>query len=157
MSASSRPLVTSVPTRPSAKPPAVHHLAVVVRDLDRAEAFYGGVLGLAVERRWSDETGAPRSIWLTLGGGAFLAVERAAPDLPPRPRLDLPGWHCMALGIDRDQREAFRVRLAAAGSPVERESPFTIYARDPEGNLIGLSHYPDRAEGQSLVPSVEDA
>jgi catechol 2,3-dioxygenase-like lactoylglutathione lyase family enzyme len=119
----------------------------VVRDLDRAEAFYSGVLGLVVERRWSDEAGAPRSIWLTLGGGAFLAVERAAPDATPRPAPDLPGWHCVALGIARAQREGLRARLAEAGFPVERESPFTLYARDPEGNLVGFSHYPDGAEG----------
>ena len=27
--------------------------------------------------------------------------------------------------------------------PIERESPYTLYTRDPDGNLIGLSHYPD--------------
>ena len=128
----------------------VHHLAVVVRDLERAEAFYGGVLGLAVARRWSDEAGAPRSIWLTLGGGAFLAVERASPSAPARGGSTgdagpAPGWHCVAFGIARDQREALRARLAEAGFPVERESPFTLYTRDPEGNLIGLSHYPEHA------------
>jgi glyoxylase I family protein len=142
------------PPAPSTpRPPAVHHLAVVVRDLARAEAFYGGVLGLAVERRWSDEAGAPRSIWFTLGGGAFLAVERAAPDAPnapnatTRPAPDPPGWHCVALGIARAEREGLRTRLTEAGFPVERESPFTLYVRDPEGNLVGFSHYPDRAEG----------
>jgi catechol 2,3-dioxygenase-like lactoylglutathione lyase family enzyme len=123
----------------------VHHLAVAVRDLGRAEAFYGGVLGLLVQKRWADDAGAPRSIWLDLGGGAFLAVEVAAPDLPARPARDLPGWHCVALGIARDERDAWRSRLAAAGHPVERESAFTLYVRDPEGNLVGLSHYPEPA------------
>jgi catechol 2,3-dioxygenase-like lactoylglutathione lyase family enzyme len=123
----------------------VHHLAVVVRDLGRAEAFYAGVLGLSVRRRWADDAGAPRSIWLDLDGGAFLAVELAGPHLPARPAPDLPGWHCVALGIARGEREAFRARLAAAGHPVERESAFTLYVRDPEGNLVGLSHYPEPA------------
>jgi glyoxylase I family protein len=124
---------------------AVHHLAVVVRDLDRAEAFYAGVLGLPVARRWSDDAGAPRSIWLTLGGGAFLAVERwvDSPAGPPEAASPAgPGWHCVALGIAPEEREPLRAHLAAAGSPVERESPFTLYVRDPEGNLVGLSHYP---------------
>lgn len=133
------------------QPLAVHHLAVVVRDLARAERFYAGALGLRVRTRWSDDAGAPRSIWLDLGGGAFLAVERApagAPDEPPadaRPAdpPPAPGWHCVALGIARGEREAWRARLAAAGSPVVRESAFTLYARDPEGNLVALSHYPD--------------
>ncbi|MCC6552642.1 MAG: VOC family protein [Polyangiaceae bacterium] len=131
--------------------PAVHHLAVVVRDLDRAEAFYGGVLGLPVLRRWSDEAGAPRSVWLGLGGGAFLAVERAGAPEPRTPaeapvRADAaPGWHCVALAIVREARAAWRARLEAAGVRIERESPYSLYARDPEGNLVALSHFPDAA------------
>lgn len=123
---------------------SVHHLAVVVRDLDRAEAFYAGVLGLPVVRRWDDAAGAPRSVWLGLGGGAFLAVEKAAPDAPPRSGAE-PGWHCVALAVKPDERERWRARLAAAGVAVERESAFTLYVRDPEGNLVGLSHWPDAA------------
>lgn len=121
---------------------AIHHLAVIVRDLDRAEAFYGGALGLPVVRRWADEAGAPRSVWLGLGGGAFLAIERAGEAGSTRGDA-APGWHCVALGIAPDAREAWRARLAAAGAPVERETAFTLYARDPEGNLVALSHYPD--------------
>jgi catechol 2,3-dioxygenase-like lactoylglutathione lyase family enzyme len=124
---------------------AVHHLAVVVRDLARAEAFYGGVVGLPVERRWTDDLGAPRSVWLSLGGGAFLAVERASPELPARPAPDLPGWHCVALAIAAGERDALRARLGAAGFPVERETAFTLYTRDPEGNLVAFSHYPEPA------------
>ncbi len=123
-------------------PPAVHHVAVVVADLGRAEAFYAGVLGLPVQRRWSDAAGQPRSVWLDLGAGAFLAVERAAAPGPTR-AADAPGWHCVVLGIARAEREAWRARLAAAGVAVERESAFTVYVRDPDGNLVGLSHWPD--------------
>lgn len=123
-------------------PLSIHHLAVIVRDLDRAEAFYTGVLGLPVVRRWTDEAGAPRSIWLGLGGGGFLAVERAGADGPIRADA-APGWHCVALGIAPGEREAWRRRLAAAGVSIERESPYSMYVRDPEGNLVALSHYPD--------------
>lgn len=136
-----------------APPLSVHHLAVVVRDLERAEGFYRGVLGLPVIRRWEDASGAPRSVWLGLGGGAFLAVEKAAagaPD-PPRDELPVPGWHCVALAIAPGEREAWRARLASAGVAVERESAFTIYARDPEGNLVGLSHWPEAADPKGSV------
>jgi glyoxylase I family protein len=139
------------------RPLAVHHLAVVVRDLDRAEAFYGGVLGLPVAQRWTDDAGAPRSVWFSLSGGAFLAVERASAGLPARlvddggltppkpPPPDLPGWHCVALAIAPAERAPLRAHLTASGHPVERESPYTLYARDPEGNLVALSHYPEPA------------
>ncbi len=124
---------------------SIHHLAVLVRDLERAEAFYAGVLGLAVARRWFDEGGAPRSIWLTLGGGAFLAVERDERGERGERGTTRGGWHCVALGIAREEREGMRARLADAGFPVERESAFTLYVRDPEDNLLGLSHYPEPA------------
>lgn len=126
---------------------SVHHIAVVVRDLARVTQFYAEVLDLPVMRRWEDAAGAPRSVWLTLGGGAFLAVERAGAEEGSTGKADdAPGWHCIALAIPREAREAWRGRLAAAGFPVERESRFTLYTRDPERNLIALSHYPEPAD-----------
>jgi glyoxylase I family protein len=123
---------------------SLHHLAVTVADLALAERFYAGVLGLPVERRWADATGAPRSIWLGLGAGAFLALERYVGDAGAR-REDRPGWHCVALAIAPSSRAAWRARLAEAGFPVERESDFTLYVRDPEANLVALSHHPEAA------------
>ena len=126
-------------------PGPLHHLAVCVRDLQRAERFYSGVLGLPIRRRWTREDGSERSLWLELGAGSFLAVE----EVPGGPRRDddASGWHCVALRIDVDERSAWIAHLAAAGVPIERESAYTLYVRDPEGALIALSHYPD-ATGQ---------
>jgi len=121
-------------------PLALHHLAIVVSDLSRAEAFYVEVLGLPVERRWNDEDGRHRSTWVNLAAG-FLALERAGAEGPTRTDL-APGLHCLALQIAPGERESWRARLAAAGHPVERESPFTLYVRDPDGHLVGLSTYP---------------
>jgi glyoxylase I family protein len=123
----------------------VHHVAVVVADLARAERFYAGVLGLPVLRRWDDDAGAPRSVWLSLGEGAFLAVERAGAPEGQKREDTAPGLHGFVLGIRVEEREAMRAHLEAQGFPVERESAYTIYTRDPDGNLIGLSHYPDAA------------
>jgi len=114
----------------------VHHVALRVAELARSEAFYAGVLGLPVVRRWSDEAGRPRSVWLDLGGGAFLAVELAEAAGPTRNGF-------FALAIAAAEREPWRARLLGAGVAVERESPFTLYFRDPDGNLVGLSHWPE--------------
>lgn len=121
-------------------PLALHHLAVVVADLESAERFYVGVLGLPVVRRWTDAEGAPRSIWVALEHGAFLAIERAGAS-EPRRADEAPGYHCVALRIPASDREVWRARLEDAGHPVERETAKTVYCRDPDGNLVALSHW----------------
>lgn len=130
------------------RPGGVHHLALVTPDLERATRFYVEVLGLPVLRRFAHSDGSPRSVWVELGEGAFLALERA-PAGSPRADHD-PGWHCAALRIAPSEREAWRVRLREAGHPVERESDHTLYVRDPDHGLVALSHYPEPA------PSVPD-
>jgi glyoxylase I family protein len=131
----------------TANVPGFHHLAIQVRDLDRGEGFYGGLLGLPVIARHADERGNPRAIWLGLGGGGFLALERCWGDLEERPFRDpRPGLHLLALGIRREEREALEARLAAAGHPKVAETRFTFYVLDPEGNRVGLSHHPEPLE-----------
>jgi catechol 2,3-dioxygenase-like lactoylglutathione lyase family enzyme len=132
----------SKPSAPGAVPAlGVHHLAVKVRDLARAETFWCGALGLQVMRRHADEGGAPRAIWLALEGGAFLAVERAEAG-EPLPEDAAPGWHCIALGIGPAEREGWRTRLTERGHPIVRETAYTLYVRDPDGAIVALSHYP---------------
>jgi len=122
-------------------PRAVHHLAIKVADLTRAERFYTQVLGLPVLRRWPAEEG-DRSLWLDLGEGAFLALERSAGPGEPLAE-DETGLHLLALRIDRGERQMWIDRLAESGVPPYRQTAFTVYCQDPEGNRIGLSHWPD--------------
>jgi glyoxylase I family protein len=121
----------------------LHHLALRTHDLERSTRFYADVLGLVVQRRFTHPDGTPRSVWVELADGAFLALE-ATSEGSPRADDD-PGWHCVALRIDRSDREAWRERVRAAGHPVERESDYTLYLRDPAGALVALSHYPEPA------------
>jgi catechol 2,3-dioxygenase-like lactoylglutathione lyase family enzyme len=114
----------------------LHHVALVVTDLARAEHFYVGVLNLEIERRWTDDAGAPRSTWLKLEGGALLMLEKL--DVPAR-------THCLALTIDRASRESWEKKLKEAGFPVQTSTAFTLYVLDPDGNRIALSHHPDPA------------
>ena len=123
---------------------AVHHVAVLVSDLERAEAFYRHVLGLPVVRRWNDDLGVPRSVWMGLVG-AFLAIEKGT----PQQGSGGSGWHCVALAIAAQEREPWRARLHAAGVTIERETDHTLYFRDPDGNLIGVTHYPNFANNNT--------
>jgi glyoxylase I family protein len=126
-----------------------HHLAIQVRDLAATERFYREVLGLAVIERWPARAGdvhAERSVWLDVGDGAFLALERVAGGVTAAedPSRDgRPGLHLVALRIERAARDVWQRRLAAAGVEVYARTAFTLYVRDPEGNRVGLSHWPD--------------
>jgi glyoxylase I family protein len=124
--------------------PGFHHLAIRCGDLGGCERFYREVLGLAVLRRWPAPQGGDRSVWLAVGDG-FLALERAGgPAAAPGPE-GAPGLHLVALRIGAGERAVWEQRLAARGVPVVRRSRFTLYLRDPEGNRVGLSHWPDEA------------
>ena len=121
----------------------IHHVAVKVVDLARAEDFYVGVLGVPVLRRWPAADGkSERSLWLDLGDGAFLALERAT-EVAPVKSEEAAGLHLVALQISRSDRDAWIAKLAQAGHPICQQTDYTIYVRDPEGNRIGLSHWPE--------------
>jgi len=127
-------------------PPALHHVAIQCADLAACERFYVEVLGLPVARRWPAEGGGDRSVWLGLGGEAFLALERAGQAPRPSPwRAGEAGYHLVALRIAPAERAGWEARLAAAGVPLAHQTRWTLYVRDPEGNRVGLSHHPDDA------------
>jgi catechol 2,3-dioxygenase-like lactoylglutathione lyase family enzyme len=126
-------------------PSGVHHIAIQVRDLERSARFFVQTLGLPVLRRWpAPDASGDRSLWLDLGAGAFLALERWSYEGEPVV-ANGPGLHLVALRIERAERQAWIDRLAGAGVPLYQQTAFTIYCRDPEGNRIGLSHWPDPA------------
>jgi len=115
------------------RPLGVHHVAIKVRDLAACEAFYTNQLGLALLARH------PHSVWLDLGGGAILMLEQGEGGPDTAPLADAAaGLHLLALRIARTDRDEWSRRLAVADT-----TAYTLYVRDPEGNRIGLSHYPD--------------
>ena len=123
----------------------LHHVALRCASLERSVGFYREVLGLEVLRRWPGAGGTDRSVWLSTGKG-FLALERAsAPGIDGAFDEAPGGWQVVALEIPRAEREAWEARLARAGVPVARRSPFSIFFQDPEGNRVALSHWPEEA------------
>lgn len=118
----------------------VHHVAIQVRDLDRACAFYVGVLGLPETRR------QPHSVWVDADGIILMLEHATDPAGPPPWKSATAGLHLLALTIGANEREAWRKKLTAAGAPIEGETAFTLYTRDPDGTRIGLSSYPETAK-----------
>jgi glyoxylase I family protein len=125
-----------------AVPLAYHHVAIQCADLAACERFYREVLGLPEFRRWPRPGGGDRSVWLAVGEG-FLALERAsgpAGDVPFR--AGRAGLHLLALRIGPGERAEWEARLERARVPVVHRTRWTLYVRDPEGNRVGLTHYP---------------
>lgn len=114
----------------------LHHLAIQVPDLEVAEGFYAGVLGLRVTRRQE------HALWLD-AGGTILMLERCvgAGALDPW-ASPAPGPFVVALEIGAAERAGWLTRLEGAGVAVDHTSGFTIYFRDPWGCRLALSHYP---------------
>jgi glyoxylase I family protein len=120
-----------------------HHLAIQVRHLPEAVAFYQRVLGLPELKRHHRPDGSLRSVWLEVPGG-FLALEEASGEVVETPfRCGRPGLHLLALRIDAAARARVLAELAEKGIAVVHQTRWSIYFRDPEGNRIALSHHPE--------------
>jgi glyoxylase I family protein len=121
-----------------------HHLAVQVKDLERTAHFYRDVLGLAESKRHHRDDGSLRSIWLDLPGGGFFALEEVAEAPRPEPfKSERAGMLLVALRIGAADRAGAVAELARHGIPLEHQTRWTLYVRDPEGNRVALSHHPE--------------
>jgi catechol 2,3-dioxygenase len=123
-----------------------------VRSLQRAEAFYSGLLGLPIAARF------PRlsMTFFTLGDHHDFAVKAVGEDAPAADP-QAPGLLHVAFKIGdslEELREA-RDRLAAAGVPWEARDHVvsqSIYCDDPDGNRIEL--YVDSSDAWKQDPQL---
>ncbi len=119
------------------------HVVLRVADMDRAIAFYGGVLGCPVERR------------LELIGLVQLRAGTSMIDLVPCPPGEKPGRNVdhYAVRIARMDVPAITAHLEAHGvapGPVQRRYGAegygsSIYITDPDGNTVELKGPPEAA------------
>ncbi|MBX7116103.1 MAG: VOC family protein [Myxococcaceae bacterium] len=138
-----------------------HHVALQVDGVEKVAAFYVDTFGLKELARHFRDDGTLRSIWLAASSGAepqggFIAVELA----PHGSSRGEKGPSLLALRIDTSARERVRQELVAKGITIEKETRWTLYVRDPEGNWVGLSHHPydvpvssERESGRSSIPA----
>ncbi|MEP7052132.1 MAG: VOC family protein [Pseudomonadota bacterium] len=118
----------------------LHHLALGSANVGRLARFYSDVLGLAELARHEREDGSLRSVWLDLGC-AILMIEDTAE--PPRLVNGIgAGPFLIAIAVSVEERAEFESRLERAGCVIESRTEWTSYARDLDGNRIGVSAYP---------------
>ena len=121
------------------------HAVLNVRDLDRAEQFYHGVLGLPIATR-SDEF---RMTFFTLGNHHDLAVRAVGEDAPPPNPKGVGLYHlAFHVGDSLDELRAMKEHLEEAGVTIDRvvdhNVTCSLYLRDPDGN--GLELYVDTSD-----------
>lgn len=132
------------PVSPGAR---IGHIHLKVADLERAIAFYSGVLGFEVTQRYGDQ-----AAFLSAGGyhhhiGLNTWESKGGPP-PPRGTTGL--YHIAILYPARsDLADALR-RIRAAGIPLDGAADHgvseALYLRDPDGN--GVELYRDRPEAE---------
>jgi catechol 2,3-dioxygenase len=114
------------------------HVVIRVRDLDHAEAFYNGLLGIPISARapqWS-------MIFFTLGEHHDFAVSAVgqAGEIPGEKTLGLDHVAFRLSGGLEALRSA-KVQLEAAGvtsAAFDHTVTKSLYFRDPDGNLVEL-------------------
>jgi catechol 2,3-dioxygenase-like lactoylglutathione lyase family enzyme len=119
---------------------AVNHISVTVTNLERARAFYEGVLGLRVIPR--PDFKFP-GVWYDLGGdlSLHLTVKDEMPLRPVDPRrFDTRDPHFALAVADADE---IYTRLHGSGLPFYdfADTPTglrQLFIRDPDGNMIEL-------------------
>ena len=121
----------------------IHHIALNVRDLDRAEKFYTQVLGFKVTHRFSKGL---RHLMVDTGNSAIALFE--APDLDmdaPIDTLSEIGYMHFAFKASPDRfqeivGELKSKNVALDGGPVQRGDGESVYFNDPDGNHLEI-HY----------------
>jgi catechol 2,3-dioxygenase len=132
----------SPPVHPATR---IGHIHLKVADLDRAIAFYSGVLGFELTQRYG-----PQAAFLSAGGYhhhiGLNTWESAGGTPPPPGHTGL--YHTAFLYPDRASLADALRRVLAAGIPLDGAADHgvseAIYLRDPDGN--GVELYRDRPE-----------
>lgn len=128
-------------------PSRVLESALYVADLDRAEQFYGEVLGLEPAGKV-----VGRHVFFKCGDGIVLLFNADATRVPPAPDARLPvpphgavGQGHLCFAASEAEIDAWKARLAAHGVAIEAEFEWprggrSIYFRDPSGNSLEFAN-----------------
>ena len=124
-------------------PAAILESALYVDDLDKAEAFYGGVMGLTRIAKVES-----RHVFFRCGDGVLLLFNPAETVKPPQPGARLPvpphgttGQGHLCFRATGEEIESWKAHLETNGVAIEADFEWpsggrSIYFRDPAGNSL---------------------
>jgi glyoxalase family protein len=126
----------------------MHHITAISSDIERTDAFFGGLLGLRRVKMTSnfDDPTSAHWYWGVGDGrpGTLITYFARDPAREPRSRMGAGQTHHFALAVaDEETQEAWRERLVHAGlgvTPVLDRVYFkSIYTSDPDGHIVELA------------------
>jgi len=118
------------------------HVVLKVRDLDRSEAFYTGVLGLVVTGRMPG-----RMVFFAVPGSSDshdLGLWKVGPDAAAQASRQVGLFH-VAWQVEREEDlRAFHDSLVARGvavrSTMDHGANLSVYFEDPDGHMLEVTY-----------------
>jgi glyoxylase I family protein len=120
----------------------LHHLALGTTRVEGLARFYRELFGLPETARHLSADGTLRSIWLDLGGAALLMIERTSSE-PRHVEGVGQGLFLLAFRVSPAERSRLEQELESRGHAIESRTAYSTYSRDPDGNRVAISHYPE--------------
>lgn len=109
----------------------IHHIAIGTKNPDGLKQFYSVLPGLVFEKDHFLSSGELRSSWFFAGETRIMIEKEENPKAPLALVFSVP---------DRQQRRILEETFA---SQFEGKTEFTRYFKDPDGNRLGFSSYPE--------------
>lgn len=131
---------------------ALGHVVIKVRNRERAERFYNGLLGIPIAARMAE----PPMTFFSLGNHHDFAITVVGDDAPSAPER-APGLFHVAfkVGNTLDALREAKVRLEAAGLDAiafDHVVTQSLYVADPDGNTVEL--YVDGSDTWKTNPAI---
>lgn len=123
----------------------LHHVAVLVKDLEVASATFQHNFGFPLEGRHEMPQFNLRNVFLTVGGAALELLAPIDPDAEPGPRLAQVGEGLYHLVLRVDDLDAALADLRGKG--INTSDPF--YVPDVAARVVAIS--PRAAHGAAIL------
>jgi catechol 2,3-dioxygenase-like lactoylglutathione lyase family enzyme len=125
--------------RPASSARGVHHVALVVADVERTIRFYQGVLEFPLTELFENrDLAGSTHFFFDIGQGNLLAFFDLPGVNPPAYAEVLGGLHHLAISVEPDRWARLRANLDAAGVPYDHVDGSSLYFRDPDGARLEL-------------------
>ncbi|PJZ76023.1 VOC family protein [Leptospira neocaledonica] len=109
----------------------IHHIAISTKDPETLRTFYISIPGISFEKDHFYQDGRLRSSWL-LAGIVRIMIEREEESKAP---------HALIFSATKKE-ERVKIDSLFGDSFIER-TDYTKYFKDPDGNRLGFSSYPE--------------